>query len=426
MRPVNLLSTRNGRFLSFGLMYVSEGIPFGFTGTAIVAYLRGQGLGLDDIGMLVAVLFLPWSFKWAWAPLVDLFRFNAIGGRKAWIVFCTSMMCLSLLLILTLDVKENFQLLLVLLVFSNVFAATQDVAIDSLAVSTLEPNERSRGNGFMFGGQYTGIAIGGAGAIALFGLIGFEAALLMMATLLALNLLFIVLFVRDPEAGEAPRASNMGDTFRTFFRELKTGVIGSGRGPIIALVFSVLPVGAMALAYATLTTIQVDYGFTEGQISTVTAMNTIMAATGCILGGFIGDRFGLRPTLAAAYLATAVPTFVLAVAIYTLGLQGVPALMLGGLIAAYGFCFGAVFGVRAAVFMGVANPAVGATMFTTFMAMTNLTVSYTNYWQGQVAEDYGFAPVLFIDSLLVLVSVAVIPFLRERTPVAAPQAAKID
>ena len=108
MESRNLLDSRNGRFTAFGLMYISEGIPFGFTSIAVVAYLRSQGVGLDDIGVLTGALFLPWAFKWAWAPLVDLFRFNSFGGRKAWIIFCTSMMAATLLLILALDVANDF------------------------------------------------------------------------------------------------------------------------------------------------------------------------------------------------------------------------------------------------------------------------------------------------------------------------------
>ena len=61
---------------------------------------------------------------------------------------------------------------LVLLVH-NVFAATQDVAIDALAVSVLPEEERGTANGFMFGGAYLGQAIGGSGALFLAGAIGF-------------------------------------------------------------------------------------------------------------------------------------------------------------------------------------------------------------------------------------------------------------
>ncbi len=398
-------------------MYVSEGIPYGFTSAAIVAYLRTQQVALDDIGLLVALLFIPWSFKWAWAPMIDLFRFNALGGRKAWIVFCTAMMVASLSMILLLDVVSNFRFLLVLVVVNNLFAATQDVAIDSLAVSTLRPEERARGNGFMFGGQYAGIALGGAGAIALFGLIGFNATLVILCALLALNLLFIVLFVADPDTDARPADGRFRETLVRFFSELRTGFLGSGRGPLIALLYSILPIGSMALAYATLSTLLVDFGLDEGGISTVQAINTVCGAAGCVIGGFLADRFGIRRILFMACLGTAVPALVLATLISAQGLTGIGFSRLVAMVAIHGLIYGCVFGSRAAVFMGSANPAVGATMFTTFMAMSNLAVSIANYWQGQVAENFGYAAVLYLDAALVILPLSVIPFLRSREEV---------
>jgi PAT family beta-lactamase induction signal transducer AmpG len=148
----NLLDTRNGRFLTFGLLYVSEGIQYGFTSIAMVAFMRQHGVSLEAIGAFSAALFLPWAFKWAWAPLVDLIRLDRWGGRRAWIIACTTLMLLTLLLLASIDVEQHFQWLLAAVIAHNFFCATQDVAIDSLAVSTLKPDERARGNGFMFGG----------------------------------------------------------------------------------------------------------------------------------------------------------------------------------------------------------------------------------------------------------------------------------
>ena len=48
----------------------------------------------------------------------------------------------------------------------------------------------------------------------------------------------------------------------------------------------------MALAYATLNTIQVDYGLGTQQIAALSVYNTIAAALGCVTGGWAGDRFG--------------------------------------------------------------------------------------------------------------------------------------
>ena len=62
MNKTNLLETRQGRFLTFGLLYISEGIPYGFTSIAMVTFMRQQGVSLELIGTFVGALFLPWAF----------------------------------------------------------------------------------------------------------------------------------------------------------------------------------------------------------------------------------------------------------------------------------------------------------------------------------------------------------------------------
>ena len=304
----NLLDTRNGRFLSFGLLYVSEGIPYGFTSIAMVTFMRTQGLSLEQIGAFVAALFLPWSFKWLWAPMIDLVKLHRFGGRKAWIIFCTTMMIVTLLVTATVDFVANFQLLMIMIVLNNFFCATQDVAIDSLAVSTLKEDERGRGNGYMFGGQYFGITMGGGGAIFVFGLWGFDAALIYISSLLILMLLFVVFFVRDPDVVSQPEPQNSGvsaEFFRTlseFLKELYLSFLKSGPGPKLGLIVSLLPVGSFALAYALLGTIQVDYGLSTSQIAQISIFNTIAGGVGCIIGGWAGDRFGLKRMMGVFYL----------------------------------------------------------------------------------------------------------------------------
>jgi len=77
-----------------------------------------------------------------------------------------------------------------------------------------------------------------------------------------------------------------------------------------------------------------------------------------------------------------------------------------------------VFELRGAIplgyAMGMTNPAVAATQFTAFMGMSNLAISYGNYWQGMVAERMGYATVLYADALIGLLVIAIIPFLRPR------------
>jgi len=363
---------------------------------------------------------MPWAFKWVWAPLIDLVKLNKYGGRKAWIVFCTCMMIVTLLVTAAVDFVENFQLLMVMIVLNNIFGATQDVAIDSLAVSTLKEEERARGNGFMFGGQYLGIALGGGGAIFVYGAWGFNVALVAISLLLLCNLVFIILFVQDPDATNSEEdktdfvLSDLLNSLSAFMREFYKSFFKSGNGPKLGLLFSLLPVGSMALAYAILGTIQVDYGLSQNQIAGISVYNTISAAIGCILGGALADKYGQKKMMGIYYILTAVPTLILAIQISKVGLTAIPIELLYIVIIGHGFVFGMTFGVHAAIFMGMTNPAIAATQFTAFMAMTNLAISFANFWQGIIAERVGYAMVLYLDVLFVLVPLAIIPFLRSR------------
>jgi PAT family beta-lactamase induction signal transducer AmpG len=415
----NLLATRNGRFLTFGLLYISEGIPYGFTSVAMVAFMRQQGVSLELIGTFMAALFLPWAFKWAWAPLIDLIRLDRLGGRRAWIIFCTVMMIATLVVTALIDFKVNFSLLLAMVVVNNLFCATQDVAIDSLAVSTLRVNERGRGNGFMFSGQYFGIMLGGGGAVFVSGLFGFKASLAYISMLLLINLLFVLIFVRDPGVILNPVHQDhwirkLTASMVAFVEDVYASFWKSGRGPIIGVAFALLPTGAMALAYALLATVQVDYGLDSNEIARLQVYNTIATSIGCLLGGVVGDRYGIKKTVAVAYLLTALPTLLMATLISRHGLQAIPPATFYSIIVVHGFFFGIAYGVRNAIFMGMTNPAVAATQFTAFMGLSNLAISLTNYWQGVVAERIDYATVFYLDSLFAVLVLLIIPFLRAR------------
>jgi PAT family beta-lactamase induction signal transducer AmpG len=243
--------------------------------------------------------------------------------------------------------------------------------------------------------------------------------------MLFLNLLFVIFFVEDPGVAIPAEEQQDGslrkviDTVGSFFKDLYASFLKSGAAPKFGLVFSILPVGTLALAYATLTTIQVDYGLDELRIGQLSAANTVAAATGSLIGGALADRFGIRKMVALFYVLTMLPALYLAIQISVAGLNSVMLELFYGAIILHGLFYGAAFGLHAAVLMGLTNPVVAATQFTLFMGMTNLAVVIANYWQGIVAERIDYAMVLYIDSLIVIAPLAVIPFLKSREEQAA-------
>ena len=386
----------------------------------MVAFMRIEGLSLEQIGAFVGAIFIPWSFKWLWAPAIDIIKLKRFGGRKAWIAGCNAMMIATLLVVASIDFAENFTLLLWMIVLNNLFCATQDVAIDSLAVSTLREDERATGNGLMFGGQYFGIALGGGGSIFISGLWGLNASLIYVSVLMFINLSYVLIFIKDDEA-KIPDAKRVVSTFThfvgtlgNFIRNIYTGFVESGSGPKFGVIFALLPVGAMAMAYALLGTMQVDYGLKETQLSQVAVAVAITSALGCILGGVLGDKIGVKRVVAGGYIMTTLPTLFLAYQISTVGLTNIPVFVFIATILIHALIFGMAFAVRMAIFMGMTNPMVAATQFTTYMALANVAISVGNFWQGAVAERFDYSTALYIDAAIVILALCVMPFLKNR------------
>ena len=104
--------------------------------------MRRQGVGPAEIGAFVGSLYLPWAFKWAAGPIVDTLTVARFGRRRFWIVLMQLMMMATLLLAMPIDFARNLALFTAVIFAHNCFAATQDVAIDALAVNVLPEAER--------------------------------------------------------------------------------------------------------------------------------------------------------------------------------------------------------------------------------------------------------------------------------------------
>lgn len=418
----NVLKTKRGRLLAFSLLYLSEGIPFGFTAIALATHLRMSGVGLTEIGLFTASLYAPWGFKWAWAPLVDLIKFKRFGAKRTWIAFAQSAMIGTLGIVVFFDYSTNIQLLTTLIVIHNIFAATQDVAIDALAIKVLPENERGIANGFMFGSSYLGQAIGGSGALLIAGKFGFALSFPFVLLMLTLILILVTLRLKEPpepaSAAREPEESILQqiiDSLKKFFVELYQGFFKSGIGPLAGVVFSFLPFGALALGLVLGSTIQVDLGMDENQIAKLTMAGTVAAASGCVLGGWLSDRMGHRKALGIWYVLTTIPTFYLSRQFVGLeGTAGVTVTMFFYVSIAYSFTSGLVQGTSTAIFMGLTSPAVAATQFTGYMALHNFVYSYSSLWQGKYADLHGYAKTLFLDGWIAFVPLILLPFLKPR------------
>lgn len=431
MRLPNLLATSRGRLTAFFFLYVTEGIPLGFAAIAVATQLRRQDVGPAAIGAFVGSFYLPWAFKWAFGPFIDVFASERLGRRRGWIIVTQVLMAMTLLSTVLLKLPEQLALFTAVLLVHNTFGAMQDVAIDALAVNTLAEHERGLANGLMFAGAAIGQALGGSGVLFLSGVTGFQSTFFFVAGSILAVTLFVALPMR--EATPTARARAEGPSrwqvasaqMRHFAVEAFRSFLGT-RGAFVGLAFALLPSGAMCLGLALQSNLAVELGLDDDQVALLNLWSSVISAGFMVLGGYLSDRYGRRRTLAVYIAAMSLPVLYLMALLQQYGwVMPVPqgganpvvapsALVLALWIAtlAYAVAQGLMYGTRSAIFMDVTNPAVAATQFTAYMALLNLGIAYSATWQGIAIEAIGYPKTMLIDALFGLVCLLLLPWLR--------------
>jgi PAT family beta-lactamase induction signal transducer AmpG len=434
------LATRRSRLFSFFLLYVSEGLPNGFTVTAVATQMRRLGVGPAEIGTFVAALWLPWAFKWAAGPFVDTFAPRRFGPRRFWIVLTQALMVLTLLAAMPLDLGRQLGWFTAFLLVHNVFAATQDVAIDALAVNVLPVEERGLANGFMFGGYAIGQGLGGGGVLFLSGWMPFRLTWLFVAGAILLVGLLVSWRLREaiPPAAEAAGAgaaralAEAGRRLARFVRDAWRAFTGT-RAATMGVVLALLPMGATALGLALQSNLAVELGLDDARIGTLSLLSSLVGAVCCVVGGWISDRFGRLRSVATFIVLMSLPTLALALALSSHGIRlpvdGARAAVPAGAVTAFWACAlvfavfnGLMYGAGTALYMDITTPRVAATQFTAYMALCNLAYAASSKWQGHAIERLGYPVTLGLDAVVGLACLLVLPFVgarREPAPAAA-------
>jgi PAT family beta-lactamase induction signal transducer AmpG len=440
----DLLATRAGRLTAFFLLYVTEGIPLGFTATAIATQMRRQGLGPAAIGVFVGSLYLPWAFKWLAGPFVDTFSSDRCGRRRLWIILMQVGMMAMLAVAMPLDFVTQVGLFTAVIFLHNAFGATQDVAIDALAVTVLPEHERGVANGYMFAGASIGQAIGGSGVLFLAAVLPFATTYAFVIGAILCVTVFVVLPLKEPPGPPRPAsdlrplAAALRD-LSAFVRDAWRAFTGS-RPARVGVLVALLPAGAYALSLALQSNLAVELGLTDSQIAQLNLVSTVIFALACVAGGWLSDRFGRRRMLALFVFLTVVPTLWLAWHMQAAGWimpvdvtaagrpQPSPRLVtvFWAAVLAFNVFQGLYYGVRSALFMDVTTRAVAATQFTAYMALSNLAITYTSWWQGLAIVRWGYPVTLAIDAAAGLVMIAFLPLMRARREAVSVPAPRLD
>lgn len=128
-------------------LYFAEGIPYFIVNNISVTMFTKMGVPNGEMALFTSLLYLPWTLKPLWSPLVDIFR-----TKRWWIVMMQTLVSAAfVLLALTLPSPETstqvpmslFTFTLLLFVFAAFASATHDIAADGFYMIALDSGQQS-------------------------------------------------------------------------------------------------------------------------------------------------------------------------------------------------------------------------------------------------------------------------------------------
>ncbi len=160
----------------------SAGLPILLIFSTLSVWLREAGIARS------AVTFFSWaalgySFKFLWAPLVDLLPLpvltRVLGRRRAWLLVAQLLVVAAIVWMALIDPAGNQQNLTVMAlaaVMLGFSSATQDIVIDAYRIESAEESMQALLAAMYIAGYRVGMLMAGAGSLFLAGFLGTTSA----------------------------------------------------------------------------------------------------------------------------------------------------------------------------------------------------------------------------------------------------------
>ena len=410
------------RVTTLCILYFAQGFPWGFMLTALLSFLASKGLTLAESGQLTAMAYLPWTFKLFWGPIIDSFTYRAMGRRRPWILFAQFGMALTLIAMVWMgDLSSNIGLLGWMFFFHNCFASLQDVSCDALAVDILLPEEQGKVNGAMWGSKVIGTGMGAVVMGTLLVSNGLVFAIGAQSILMFIIISFPLFILERPGEKRFPWSrvsSNEPDEDKKSIKNplnvIKDLVHAFSKRPcffaglfiLISAINQGINSGVLPVYYSSTLNWQSD---TYSQVSG--GPGAILEFFGAILGGVLADRFGRRKVFFLGWGSFSVLSGIFGLLVLTTDqlpywfqvfyLVVYPALVAVGTVSMF------------ALAMALSWSKASATMFTSYMAISNMSVVIGGKLIEPLSELMSIGQIYIV---MMFVCLAPVVFLKSMDP----------
>jgi len=153
-----------------GILFLgfSSGLPIMLVLRTLSAWLEDSGVDKATIG-LFAFTFAPYTFKFAWAPLMDRLPLPVLtrvfGRRRGWVLLTQACLIAAIWGLGQTDPGRDLYWTALMALVVSFCSASQDIVIDAYRIELLEKHQLGAGSANVVTGYRIGMWVAGAGAL---------------------------------------------------------------------------------------------------------------------------------------------------------------------------------------------------------------------------------------------------------------------
>jgi len=377
----------------FMILVVPFGVVSGFLTVALAYQMHQAGADAAAIGTLIALSYLPHTWKFLWAPVIDL-----TWSRRGWYVLSTLATAASLVAMgmLAQDL-DHLGALTAIVLLANLLSTFVGMAVESLMAHCVLDSHKGRVGGWFQAGNLGGTGVGGGLALWLMQNRGFTAgqAGIVLGILCALCCVALLRF-REP-AREARPATHLAGHLRHLWTDLWS--VARSRFGFLAIAVCFLPIGSGA-ASNLWAAVAGDWQASADTVALVNGvLGGIIMAGGCLVGGRLCDRIDRK----TAYCLFGLVQLMLAV-----GMSIAPRTEAAFVLfaCAYAFAVGLTYAGFTAVVLEAIGRGAAATKYNLLASLSNMPVAYVTYVDGWAHQQWGATAMLQVEAMLGLAGLA--------------------
>ncbi len=371
----------------------SSGLPLYILVSLLPAWLRSEGVNLKAIG-LFALINLPFTWKFLWAPLFDRYT-PPLGRRRGWLLISQLLLLASIPIFGVFNPKLDIWTIAYLAAVVAFFSACQDIVLDAYRRELLIDEELGLGNAVHVNAYKIAGLVPGSLSLILADHMAWSSVFIITALFMIPGILMTI-FVSEPSLKNGAPKTLKAAVVEPFKEFIARHGLNSAL-TVLAFIFLYKLGDSMATALAT--PFYLDMGFSKTEIGLI-AKNAGLWPS--VIGGLLGGVWMFKLGINRALWIFGAVQMVAILGFAFLATVGHSLLWLGIVIGVEAFGVGLGTAAFVAYIAHTTHPLYTATQFALFTSLAAVPRTFANAATGFLVENLGWFKFFILCFLLAI------------------------